>query len=325
MAFTGGGQRAPESLAQQSCRRATGTANSLPLETNENLHPPSSPLLFPSHSVDFLPPPPKILLLLHHQHCFFRFTSFPCSSPTHLQQPSPSPVFPSLLTDKMQPKAWFVAALLVAWVGVAQPFILLATGGAAALLGAATIGAGIGAGALVGAGIGAGAVVGTGALVGAGAVVGAKAGLAKAGLAKAGLAKVGLGTVLGSSRRDDSHERTSTYGSTIRVSKRYKRELSSLTVAEELLLQIAYDQDQEVPCGLRMVCELAARKIEELTETEAMILNLLDRPYSLDSAAVRYDEAALLGRIDGIDACVSMYQRCPNNSDQVMQQLEVFS
>lgn len=164
-----------------------------------------------------------------------------------------------------------------------------------------------------------------GAGIGAGAVVGAKAGLAKAGLAKAGLAKVGLGTVLGSSRRDDSHERTSTYGSTIRVSKRYKRELSSLTVAEELLLQNAYELDQEVPCGLRMVCELAARRTEELTETEAMILNLLDRPHSIDSAAVRYDEAALLGRNGGLDVCASVYQKCPNNSDQVMWQLEVLS
>lgn len=224
----------------------------------------------------------------------------------------------------MQPKTWFVAALLVAWVGVAQPFILLATGGAAALLGAATIGAGIGAGAIVGAGIGAGAVVGAG--IGAGALVGAKAGLAKVGLAKAGLAKVGLGTVVSSSSRGyGSNERSTSYGSSIRVSKRYRRELPGFTAAQEMLLQKAFELDQEEPCGLRLVCELATRNDAELTENEAMILNLLNQPHSSDSVALHYDEAANLGRTSGPDACASVYQRCGSNAAQVMWQLELLS
>lgn len=222
----------------------------------------------------------------------------------------------------MQPKVWFVAALLVAWAGVAQSFILL--GGAAALLGAATIGAGIGAGALVGAGIGAGAVVGAG--IGAGAIVGAKAGLAKVGLAKAGLATVGLGALSSSSSRSyGSNERSSSYGGSIRVSKRYRRELPGFTMAQEMLLQKAFELDQEKPCGLRLVCELATRNPEELTENEAIILNLLNQPHSIDSVALHYDEAALLGRTSGPDACASVYQRCGSNAAQVMWQLEVLS
>lgn len=240
----------------------------------------------------------------------------------------------------MQPRTWLVAALLVAWAGVAQPIIIvdpflggavLAAGGAAALLGAATIGAGaVGAGVLGAGAIGA-AKVGAAAAVGKGVVGAAALGAGKVGLAKVGLAKVGLGTILSSSSTTSygSNEHSSSYGrsyggsASVSINKRFRREVPGYTAAQELLLRNAFELDQEKPCGLRLVCELATRGSEELAEDERLILRLLQTPHSLNSMAVPYEEAALLGTTSpsGPDACARVYQGCDLNAFQVMELL----
>ena len=226
-------------------------------------------------------------------------------------------------------------------MGVVQPILIfdpflagavIAAGGAAALLGAATIGAGA-----VGAGVvGAGAVVGAAKLgaVGAGAIgaatvgaVGAGAlGVAAVGAGKVGLAKVGLGTVVHSGFNAGlSSSLNNQHSGSYSVSysnRRYRRAIAPISRAQEMLLRDAYAYDQEKPCGLRLVCELATKGADQLEQDEMLIMSLLQQPHSVRSMVVPYEEAAYLGHTStSATVCAQTYQRCEYNSFQIMQSL----
>ncbi|XP_045103842.1 uncharacterized protein LOC123499618 [Portunus trituberculatus] len=238
----------------------------------------------------------------------------------------------------MLPRTWLVGALVVSMLGVAQPIIiidpflagtLIAAGGAAALLGAATIGAGA-----VGAGVvGAGAAVGAAKLgaVGAGAIGAAKVGAlgagalgaAGVGVGTVGLAKVGLAATAHSGfsagvRSSHNNQHSGSY--TVSYSnRRHRRGINSITAAQELLLRDAYAMDQEKPCGLRLVCELATKGADELEREELLILDLLYRSHSPDSMLVPYEEALQIGRTSTSSAaCAEVYQRCEFDRSQIM-------
>ena len=239
----------------------------------------------------------------------------------------------------MLSRTWLVGALVVSMLGIAQPIIiidpfltgtLIAAGGAAALLGAAAIGAGaVGAGA-----VGAGAAVGAAKLgaVGAGAIGAAKVGAVGAGALGAaavgagtvGLAKVGLAATAHSGfsagvRSSLNNQHSGSYTVSY-SSRRHRRSINSVTTAQEVLLRDAYTMDQEKPCGLRLVCELATKGADELEREELLILDLLQRSHSPSSMLVPYEDALDIGRTSTSSAvCAEIYQRCEFDRVQIMQ------
>ncbi|XP_063866819.1 uncharacterized protein LOC135103860 [Scylla paramamosain] len=241
----------------------------------------------------------------------------------------------------MQPRTWLVGALVVSMLGMAQPIIiidpfltgtLIAAGGAAALLGAAAIGAGaVGAG-VVGAGAAVGAAklgaVGAGALgaatvgaVGAGALGAAAVGAGTVGLAKVGLAATAHNGFSAGVRSSLNNQHSGSY-SVSYSSRRHRRDINSISAAQEILLRDAYSLDQEKPCGLRLVCEMATKGADELEREELLILDLLHRSHSPDSMLVPYEEALDIGRTSAsAAACAEVFQRCEYDRFQIMQLL----
>ncbi|XP_071540378.1 uncharacterized protein [Panulirus ornatus] len=94
------------------------------------------------------------------------------------------------------------------------------------------------------------------------------------------------------------------------------------TKIQEIYTQIAAeDKDQ---CGLRLVCELAQKDLQDLAEDESQILNPYSGAGKSDGTHYgNYDEAVWYGK-EG-HSCATHYQRCAYTSDQVMDAYRKYS
>lgn len=80
---------------------------------------------------------------------------------------------------------------------------------------------------------------------------------------------------------------------------------------------MSYDQ---LGCGMRLVCELAAVPVAELQDDEKLLLTLFGQGTKGEKKAGKfsYTYAEALGRSGDADACVKTYPSCPYQSSQIM-------
>lgn len=108
--------------------------------------------------------------------------------------------------------------------------------------------------------------------------------------------------------------------------RRRDTESAQETVVEEAIVEIkdtsaddimSYDQ---LGCGMRLVCELAATPSAELQEDERLLLTLFGQGTKTEkkSGKFSYTYAEALGRSGNVDACLKTYSSCPYPSNQIM-------
>ncbi|CAL8122905.1 unnamed protein product [Orchesella dallaii] len=109
---------------------------------------------------------------------------------------------------------------------------------------------------------------------------------------------------------------------------RKRRDVSAVEEVKEAIVEVkdtsvddimAYDQ---LGCGMRLVCELAAAPSVELQDDEKLLLQLFGQGSAKDKSSkagkFSYVYAENLGSKGDVQACTKTYPACPYASNQIM-------
>ena len=82
--------------------------------------------------------------------------------------------------------------------------------------------------------------------------------------------------------------------------------------------------EDEGDCAKKYVCEVHAKALSALDETEMAIYHLFESGETVDVSrdTVQFDLAAAVGRLAGFEQCQKVYARCEMDNDQLKNALK---